>query len=462
MTSPTDGDVSFAALRDSSGVLGNDADTETRRRSRFRGLVEAQLAEVVTFRGRHAVVNRRILRAGLIVATVGFGLVVWFLRRPDQLLHPYVWAEEYLILNRYQAQGLFHAAIAPVQGYFVWPSTFSVSVAASTSFLHVPLLGYWASTAWFVATLCLILVPSSTIRLRWRIGLVVLLVLVPTNPEVFGNVELTFWWTTLWPLISILWSRDVWWLRIPVLIIGGMSSLAGAAVVVPYAFLFLVTRRQRYLVGTAVLAVTLLIQSVAYFTSARSARTPIHPRSVALQELHNFSYYALTWLRPTDSAFLAFAGACMLLTVVAVVAHNSLRGRAPHRHELVAVALGLLVFGILSSIPAPLVADPITAGPRYYFLPYILLGWVLLLIAVTSELHWARIAATVTIVISLFTLSLNFSRHDDLVSWSSHLAQCQHTTRAFTVPVQTDGKVADMWRGLLVITPATCRRLGYR
>jgi hypothetical protein len=406
--------------------------------------------------------RRPALRAGLIVATIGFGLVVWFLRRPDQLLHPYVWVEEYQVLDRFQTQGLLHALFAPVQGYFVWPTSFTVGLAAKASFLHLPLIDYWASTAWYIATLCLILIPASRIRLRWRVGFVVLLVLVPTNPEVFGIAEYAFWWTTLWPLISILWSKDYWWIRIPALVIGGMSSLAGAAVVIPYVFLLLTTRKRRYAVGSAILAVALVVQAVTYLTSARSVRTPLHPRSVALQELRNFSDYPLTWLKPTDTAFLAFVGACMVVTIVFVVGHLAFQSRSRHTTTLIALGLGLLVMGVLSAIPAPLLTDPIYAGPRYYFLPFTVLGWVLLLVAVTSGLQWARIAATVDIVLSLLTLSQAFSRHDDSVSWSRQLAYCEKTTKSFSVPVQFDGNRADLWRGLLVITPQTCRNLGYR
>jgi hypothetical protein len=457
MTSPT------ARGADSPESLDASRDTERNgdgKPSHARPLFEQGLTARVENSLRQASEDRRVRRASLIVATIGFCLAVWFLRRPDQLLHPYVWVEEYQILNRFQTQGLLHSILAPIEGYFVWPTSFTVGFAAAANFLHLPLIDYWAATTWFVATLCLILVPSSPVRLRWRVGIVILLVLAPTNPEVFGIAEYVFWWTTLWPLISILWTKDIWWLRIPVLVLGGMSSLAGAAIVVPYAFLFVVTRQRRYLVGTGVLAVTLVLQSIAYLTSARSARTPFHPISVSLQVLRNFSDYAFEWLKPTDTDFLAFAGACLLVAVVGVVIHAALRERSSNINILVAILLGLLVVGVLSSIPAPLLADPLVAGPRYYFLPYVVLGWVLLLIAVKAEIQWTRIAATVLILMSLLTLSQNFSRHDDRVSWSYQLSRCNHATKSFTVPVQYDGNRADLWKGLLVITPQTCRDLG--
>jgi hypothetical protein len=139
----------------------------------------------------------------------------------------------------------------------------------------------------------------------------------------------------------------------------------------------------------------------------------------------------------------------------------TVRRHSPHTGEIIAPVAGLLVVGVLSSVSAPLASDPISAGPRYYFLSYVVLGWVLLLIAVTSELAWARFAATGLIVMSLLTLSQDFSRHEDSVSWSDQLARCRTATEPFPVPVQNNGVRADMWQRVLFITPQTCRRLGY-
>ena len=459
MASPSDAEGSLVADEIEPPNPGGD---EHRYRHHLDGALGDEPTDAPTgSRVRHAKSEERRLEAWLIAATIGFGLAVWFLRRPDQLLHPYVWVEEFQILNSYQTQGLLHAMLSPVEGYMVWPTSFTVALAAKASFLHLPLLEYWASTAWYVATLCLILIPKSRIKLSWRIVLAVLIMLAPTNPEVYGIAEYTFWWTTLWPLISILWSKDSWWLRIPILVIGGMSSLAGAAIAVPYAVLYVMTRQRRYLVGTGVLGITLVVQLITYETSARSARIPIRPEHVALQELRNLSDYAFTWLKPTDTDFMAFTGALFLLAVVGMVCYVSLVERSPFTPEIVGIGIGLLVMSILSSIPAPLLSDPLVAGPRYYFLPYIGLGWLLFMIAMTTQLRWAQIAAVVLIVMSLLTLSQNFARHDDRVSWSGQLARCAHATKPFKAPVQFDGTRQDLWYNL-VITVQTCHDLGYR
>lgn len=401
----------------------------------------------------------------LVLGALTVALVVWFLRRPDQFLHPYVWSDEYHILNLYQAHGLLAAVLTPLKGYFVWPTSFSIGFGAWASFLHLPEVDYWLSTAWFVATVLLVLVPRSRVRLRWRAGFVMLLVLAPMNPEVFGIALYTFWWTSLWPLISFTWSKDYWWLRAPVLVLGGMSSIAGAALVVPSALVFVLGRRRRDLVGTVVLGVTLVAQAGAYLTSARSQETPLYPGRVVLQELRNFSDYALAGVKHPDPALLDTAGAGVLVVVVAVVWTTVLPGTrhrwTPITLETVPLVVGLFVVGLVSAVPAPLMTNPTSNGPRYYFLPFVVLGWVLLMAAVTARRRWARLVAAALIVVSLLNLSVEFSRHEPTVSWSDQLARCRTATRPFYVPVQFTGVVSQMWETALVISPATCRRLGY-
>ncbi len=419
------------------------------------------MAGVTTTNRRQPMSGARASQVALIVASVGFGLVVWILRRPDQFLHPYVWVEEYQALNTYQSEGLLHVISMPIEGYFVWPTTFSEGVAAALSFAHIPRIDYFFSTAWFVATVCLLLVPASALRLQWRVAMAALMVLAPMNPEVFGVAAYIFWWVTLWPLITLIWSHDHWWLRIPVLILGGMSGIAGSALVVPYAVLFVMSRQRRYGVGAAILGVTSVVQAIRYVTSARFQQIPLDPGNIALQELHNFSYYAFGWLNPIDHEFLGLAGACILLAIVGAAAY-AVALRSPYSKEMVGLVIGLLVLSVLSSVPAPLISLPYSAGPRYYFLPYVVLGWVLLSIAFTTELRWARTASWVLIVMSLLSLPQNFSRHQQFVSWSGQLARCQTETAPFSVPVHLDGLIADMWNDNLYIEPQTCKRLGYR
>jgi hypothetical protein len=423
-----------------------------------------------------ATVQSSRLRALSIVVTVAIGLGVWILRRPDQFLHPYVWVEESNILDLYQIHGFLFAAVHQNTGYLQWPTTFTVALAAAISFLHIPQIEYWMSTAWLLATMLLILLPASVLRLRWRMGMVLVLVLAPMGPEIFGVALYIFWWTSLWPLITIIWSKDYWWLRIPVLILGGMSSLAGAALAVPYGLLWVITRRRRDLVGTLVLGATLAVQLVVYLSSYRASQVPFHLTKVVQQEFRNFSYYLLAIVTPAPSGLLVFVGVCMIVAMAGFVAWSVVR-RRPYHRLLLALFVGLLVMGGLSAIPAPLVSNPVKDGPRYYFFSFVVLAWILLLVAVTPrvprldkewwelklrEMPIARLAAAGIIVVSLFALPRTFTTHDDTVDWQAQLARCQTATGPFSVPVQFNGQLSRLWYGRLTITPGTCHRLGYR
>lgn len=404
-------------------------------------------------------ISGRAVNVSLIVAALVAGLLIWFLRRPDQLLHPYIWDEEFKVLNNYQLHGFLYSAASRYQGYFLWPTSFSVSIAAAISFLHLPALEYLFCTLWYLATLALILIPNSRVRLSWRVGLALLLALAPMNPEVFGVLLYSFWWTTLWPLVSLLWSEDYWVLRVVVLIVGGMSSLAGAAIFVAYGCSYLITRRRRDLLGTVLLFLMFVAQLAALLSSTRA--NPVHPRSAAIQSLRNYSLYSIGWLQGVDPVFLGFAGACILGALIFVVAQSLLGKRDPFRRELVVLLVGLIIFSGFSSASVPLTTNPLTAGPRYYFLPFVAIGWLLALLVLASRNAWTRFAATALIALSLLLLAQGFSRHDDLVNWTEQLARCRNTTRTFTVPVQQTGSRLTLWKGALLITPDTCRRLGY-
>jgi hypothetical protein len=168
---------SLTASRNSqeSGDAGPRPYARHRAEERWTVRVENRIRDVFQ--------DRRRQRAGVVVITVGFGLVLWFLRRPDQLLHPYVWVEEFQILNRYQTQGLLHAILAPVEGYVVLPTSFTVRFGTATTFSHPALIDCWVGTTWYFATLFLVLVAPSSIRLRWRVGFAALLVLAPPFPR---------------------------------------------------------------------------------------------------------------------------------------------------------------------------------------------------------------------------------------------------------------------------------------
>ena len=400
--------------------------------------------------------DRRVHVAAVLAAC----LLVWIWRRPHQLAHPYVWDEESFVLRSFLQHG-WEAAFEPVQGYLVLVSSLSITVGAHVSFVHLPVLMYSFATLVFGATMAMLVVPESRWGpLRVRSAMALAAALAPTNPEVVGVLLYSFWWTPLWPLIVLGWRRDLWWLRAPALGLAALSSPAGGALFVLFAIEFARTRRPRDAASAAILFAGFVLQLVLVVSSDRGASlsTAAAPLSVLEQVLRTGGFYTTAWLGHADRGFLAFAGLLFLsfLVLAAVGAATLTR-----RFEPVLLALGALVFTALSAVPAPLVSEPVGAGPRYFFLPFVAFAWVLLQLLDPPRLRHVRFVAGVLLCASLLNLAATFSRTPPTTTgrlwWRGQLEQCAGSHAAVVpVPIYYDGSDTTFWH--LRMTPAQCRQ----
>ena len=112
------------------------------------------------------------------------------------------------------------------------------------------MLMFWLATGVFALTVVMLVAPESRWGGRGTTALMAFaMVLCPVDPETFGVLLYTFWWAALWPLIILGWKRDLWWARIPLLVIAALSSPAGAAMAIPFAVSWWWSRRRVELVG---------------------------------------------------------------------------------------------------------------------------------------------------------------------------------------------------------------------
>src|SRR3954447_18698361 len=255
----------------------------------------------------------------LVIAVLGGCLLIWVLRRPGQVSHPYVWAEESFIVRRYLEDG-WAAALSPVQGYLVLPTSFFVTLGSAISFAHLPALMYVSATAIFVATILMLLIPDSRWGgLRTRCALAGLLALSPANPEVFGVLLYGFWWCTLWPLIILGWRREHWWWRVPLLVVAGLSSPAAAALAFVFALAWFWSRRRADLVSCVILLGCLVTQLIVLASSDRGSQlgSGTGIGELAEQVVRTAGYFPLHWLAPSapDRGFMILVGAVLLASL---------------------------------------------------------------------------------------------------------------------------------------------------
>jgi hypothetical protein len=396
------------------------------------------------------------------IGVVVFCVLIWIWRRPGQLTHPYVWDEEVTILRHYLSGG-FIGALRPVEGYLILPPAFLFAVAAKISIAQLPWLTYAFALLIFVATILMIIVPDS----RWgdlkiRAGMAATATLVPTNPEVFGILLYSFWWATLWPLIVLGWRRSLWALRAPLLAIAALSSPAGGSIFFIYAISYWRSRRVQDAIGAAILFAGFVVQSVLTLTSSRanSISASATPWGVTEQIARTGGFFETRWLATAkpDLGFAAFAGVVFLGFLLGAGVYLLLQ---LGRDDVALMALGALTFTVITALPSPLVSDPVSTGPRYYFLPFVAFGWVLILILKDAPLRGLAVAAAVLLGLSFFNLATTFSRSKQTtvahLSWRTELDKCGRSKAGIVpVPIYFDGSY-NFWS--IDFTPARCRQL---
>lgn len=414
------------------------------------------------------------LTAGnVVVATAAVlgSVAIYLARRPDQLLHPYVWVEEGSILHRVVTHGWLATAFHPVEGYLDFPSSILVATAGSVGFMQVPTVDLALALATFVGTVLILLLPDSDYGgTKLRALMVLALAAVPTAPEVFGIALYAFWWATLWPVMILGWRRSRWGLRAPLLVVAALSSPAGGALFVVYGVSFAVRRRRSDLVSGAILLAGFLTQVLLVGASARSSQVSgnlRHPVAVAEQMLQTLGLYLVGWLHHGKvSLHLAMLiGALVGLFLLAGALWAFLRAKAPEPLLLLAATAVLL---LLSALPHPLKTSPYDAGPRYYFLPYIAITWTLLAIG-RAALQRRSVPALVQAVLAgavavsaLVTLPYVFRPNGyptfAVFSWTNEVHACAAGQLPKGIPIQFNGQPASIWH--LALTRAQCRSVG--
>jgi len=208
-----------------------------------------------------------------LVALCAATVVILILRRPDQFLHPYIWAEDGEILQGYAHRGLA-SIIEPIAGYYILTSKLISLTALQISVVWYPEIALALTTAFTCAIVVAIALSPTHLRCPSLCALAALA--VPTDPENFAVALYSFWWAGFLLVLALLWDteRGFGWLRFTYIVLGGMSSFLA----VPFAALFalraLWERRREEYVATAVVAGVALVQGATILSQANLMDLP--------------------------------------------------------------------------------------------------------------------------------------------------------------------------------------------
>ena len=155
------------------------------------------------------------------------------------------------------------------------------------------------------------------------------MVLVPTNPEVFGVALYSFWWTTLWPVIILGWRRDLWRCGRRCSSVGALSSPAAGALFVVFALAYVLGRQIRDLVSAGILLAGFVYELVIALDSTRAElfSRDADPIEVLEQTFRTGGLYVARWLSPgsPDRYFLLLAGIVFVCFLVFTARGSRLR-----------------------------------------------------------------------------------------------------------------------------------------
>ena len=368
-------------------------------------------------------------------------LLVLFVRRPEAFLHPQFWAEDASV---FYLQSDFMGWAALFQSYGGYHHLLLRLLAAATSGLDplwIPAAFFWSSIAVVVAVSLALF--SQRLALNHRPWLALAVVLVPHTGEVFHSLTNAQWISAL-GLILLLLACDPdrvgsWIFDCTVATVLGLTGVFS----ILFAPLFLVRsviRRSRAAwLLTAVIFASASLQCVALFHAAEPPPTA----SDSLFEIIRIFGYRV-WASLLLPAALAgsipapaLVGLGLLAT--AALAFAGLRPPAGRSTRLILWGGFAAVFaGAIYKLRGVLwVLDYLGNGDRYFFLPKVLILWLLIL-EWNRPTPWrwiARGACALALLASLAAFRFTPFHNYDWPFWAAKI----RANEPVVVPINPEG-----------------------
>ena len=382
---------------------------------------------------------------------------VLVLRRGTSLTKPEVWDEDGLtLIPEFLTQG-WTSLLHSYQGYYNTAPRILTGLTVTFAPQDYPV----ASTvlAWLVTAAVMAFVAWAPVRLRGGLLLAFVCLLLPTKPECLGTPLYASWWTTIPLLLLPFWEAGPRHLalRAIVLALGGLSSPV-AIVTTPLMVLRALRDRTRAdAVLATISAACALLQAYVVVTvrGAAPGFTPTlgTPRTV-LEKFFGWFIWDTSWVTQ-------YEGIPTLLVAGFIVLAACLYAAWQMRDAWLGMGMLYLIGGTIAASAARIgvdVIDPLVAGPRYFFYPFILIAWLLVSLMVSAPRRAGRAVAAGLLSVSLVNaVSTGWSHDHAEIHWTRHVASCVHFAR-YTMPIVLDGQAGNYWRQ--TYTRDQCRRLG--
>lgn len=354
------------------------------------------------------------------------------LRRPDQILNPEVWNEDGIFIIPQIIQGGFLAIFEPVNGYLIIPSRLISWLSLQAPLEYYPFVSTWLGAVSQGA--CVAAVAASPTRLRWPFVCAAFMVFLPVNPEVYVLPQYTFWWTTCLLFLALIWTPGVSQsLRCAFIVIGGLSSPMVIILFPLFVIRLAYTRARDDVVAMAVVATISGLQ-LYFILLGDPAQTE---RFEVVDFLPVVSVFFAGWTTYAEHPQSLAVGMAIFLALTSGVL------MVPRKDRFFYFLTGLMLAGAVASsvLRAPIeIMSPVGNGPRYFFLPLVLIGWMVVWLLASRRVP-ATIAGAFIIFAAIPVVWTQYQRgQESLQPWAEAVALCKQTGHA--MPVHHNGQVA--------------------
>ena len=366
----------------------------------------------------------------LLVAVVT--TAVLFIRRPDQFLHPYIWNEDGKFNLSAFIEHDWWSVFYPVRGYLILVPKLIINSAYNLSVFHAPAVASFLNLIFTILVIEAIVFCPTALRFRWLCAAYVLL--IPTDPEEFGVSLYTLWWSGLLLVLTLVWERSEQKLGLRLLFValGGLSS----PVIFPVAALLglraatMKMRADRIIAAAAVGVVA--VQAWAMLGGFRLSQPEVWKLPLGKIVGKYLGYFVAPGLQ--QEPVIIIVGLLIAPVLVLLVVWH--RTRLPQQFWLL---LGALVgITLITVMRAPLdIIHPVTAGPRYFFFQFIILAWLLFLVAANAG-RAVSVPIVCVLAFSIVQALPNMRHFHEALDWPTELRNCA-ASDSYQLPIHYDG-----------------------
>jgi len=394
--------------------------------------------------------NIRILNLLLFV-------ILYFMRRPVDVLSPSVWVEDGTLNIPQAISHGWASLLTPVQGYLIIPSKIITLVSLSISGIFYPEVAYLLTLT--ITIIILLLLTSDHVALEGKYFLPLIIALLPYDPEVFSTPLYIFWWTSLLLIIPIFSIPShqvnskikIYVMTVTTVAVGCLSSPLCILLIPVMVFrAYIVRSLADYLalsIWTALSAYQFWLTSNSYGSSGILSKINfLESRFLIPKYFGNYLVYDDLFAKDTLPIYIIFT---IIMGIGVRSIYCTIRDKDINLFYISA-SFVMTILAIASSwIRVGLAPDPIFAGPRYFFFPYIFLSLFLLSIISFTKSSAIRVICMSVIILSCtLTWIKDFSyffRISDPLSWRSELAACLTSPEPYRLKIQSNGVRSEAW-----------------